>query len=195
MGPTVSADACTACVDTSISSSVSEALSFSTFHTHQMSLLETMTRPQRRVLTSSCDVRRGQLGPLCPLHQATSRNKACSAFDREKTWQSGGRYFAKQPAWENQVFFHGLRKLGFSRADKYKKSRVEGRKQNCILSNRCDFFFSLHLANLILAWNSTKSTPLNWHYPKLQFSTYTWFSHAQSHLKNGHRGIIWTLPF
>ena len=43
-------------------------------------------------------------------------------------------------------------------------------------------WFYLHLANLILAWNSTKSAPLNGHYPKLQFPTYTWFSHAQSHI-------------
>ena len=43
-------------------------------------------------------------------------------------------------AWENQtVFFHFLRKLGFSRTDKYKKRRIEHRKQNCIISNRCDF--------------------------------------------------------
>ena len=31
--------------------------------------------------------------------------------------------------------------------------------------------FYLHLANLILAWKSTKSAPLNGHYPKLQLLT------------------------
>ena len=41
-------------------------------------------------------------------------------------------------------------------------------------------WFYLHLASLILAWNGTKSAPLNVYYPKLQFPTYTWFSHAQS---------------
>ena len=45
-------------------------------------------------------------------------------------------------------------------------------------------WFYLYLTNLILAWNSTKSAPLNGHYPKLQFPTYIWFSHAQSHLAN-----------
>ena len=44
-------------------------------------------------------------------------------------------------------------------------------------------WFYLHLANLILAWNSTKSAPVNGHYPKLLFSTYTWFSHAQSQFR------------
>ena len=43
-------------------------------------------------------------------------------------------------------------------------------------------WFCLHLANLMLAWNSTKSAPLNGHYPKLQFLTYIWFSCAQSHM-------------
>ena len=43
-------------------------------------------------------------------------------------------------------------------------------------------WFYLHLANQISAWNSTKSAPLNGHYPKLQFPTYIWFSHAQSHI-------------
>ena len=43
-------------------------------------------------------------------------------------------------------------------------------------------WFYLHLANLSLAWYITKSAPLNRHYPKLQFSTYTWFSYAPSHL-------------
>ena len=33
-------------------------------------------------------------------------------------------------------------------------------------------WFYLHLANLILAWKSTKSAPLNGQYPKLQFLTY-----------------------
>ena len=46
-------------------------------------------------------------------------------------------------------------------------------------------WFYLHLANLILAWNSTKSVHLNGRYSKLQFSTYTWFSYALSHLSRG----------
>ena len=41
--------------------------------------------------------------------------------------------------------------------------------------------FYLHLVNLILAQYSTKSAPFNGHYPKWQFLTYTWFSHALSH--------------
>ena len=41
-------------------------------------------------------------------------------------------------------------------------------------------WFYLHFTDLILAWNSTKSTPLNGHDTKLQFSTYTQISHAQN---------------
>ncbi len=47
-------------------------------------------------------------------------------------------------------------------------------------------WFYFHLANLILAWNSTKSAPLNRHYPNLMFSTYTWFFHALSQLLEHH---------
>ena len=56
-------------------------------------------------------------------------------------------------------------------------------------------WFDLHLANLILAWNSTKSAPLNGHYPKLQFSTYIWFSHAQSHMLIVKKILFQTLDF
>ena len=40
---------------------------------------------------------------------------------------------------KTKYFFHFLRKLGFSRTDKYKKRRIDCRKHNCIISNRCDF--------------------------------------------------------
>ena len=75
-----------------------------------------------------------------------------------------------------------LRKLGFSITDKYKKRRIECRKQNCIISNRYDFTSIWPI--YFLARKSTKSAPLNGHYPKLQFPTCTWFSHAQSHFLN-----------
>ena len=54
--------------------------------------------------------------------------------------------------------------------------------QKTELQHLKQMWFYLHLANLILAWNSTKSAPLNGHYSKLQFSTYIWFSHAQSQM-------------
>ena len=60
-------------------------------------------------------------------------------------------------------------------------SRRKNIMQKTKLHHLQQMWFYLHLANLILAWNSTKSAPLNGHYPKLQFSTFTGFSHAPSH--------------
>ena len=57
----------------------------------------------------------------------------------------------------------------------------------------------LQSANLILARNSTKYSPWNGQYPKLQFSTCTWFSHAQSYnsthsrCKRGKLWCVWIL--
>ena len=79
-------------------------------------------------------------------------------------------------AWENQVYFNFLRKLSFRRTDKYKQ---KNRMQKTELHYLRQMWFDLHLVSLISAWNSTKSAPLNGHYPKLQFPTYTWCSHAQ----------------
>ena len=76
--------------------------------------------------------------------------------------------------WKNQVFFNFLRKFGFSRLDKYKKEK--NGMQKIELHYLKQMWFCLHLANLILAWKSTKSAPLNGHYPKLQCPTYTCFS-------------------
>ena len=45
-------------------------------------------------------------------------------------------------------------------------------------------WFYLCLTHLILAWNSTKSAPLNGHHPKLQFPIFIWFSHARSRMIN-----------
>ena len=81
---------------------------------------------------------------------------------------------------KNQVFFHFFEKLGFSGTDRYKKEK--NRMQKTKLHYLKQMWFYLHLANLILEWNSTKSALLNGHCPKLQFWTYAWFSHAQSQL-------------
>ena len=54
--------------------------------------------------------------------------------------------------------------------------------QKSKLNNIKQMWFYLYLKNLILARNSPKSAPLNGRYPKLQFPTYIWFSHAQSHV-------------
>ena len=83
-------------------------------------------------------------------------------------------------AWENQVFFHFWRKLGFSGTVISIKEKNRMQKTNLYYLKQ--MWFYLHLANLILVWNSTKSAPLNGHYPKLQFPTYTWFPHAQSQI-------------
>ena len=64
--------------------------------------------------------------------------------------------------------------------------KTEEQQQKTKLLYLKQMWFYLHLANLILAWNSTKSAPLNGHYPKLQFSTCTWFSHAQSQILTEH---------
>ena len=78
-------------------------------------------------------------------------------------------------------FFFLKSKLGFSRTDKYKKKRIECRKKKKLHYLKQIWFYP-QLPNLILAWNNTKSASLNGQYPKLQFPTYTWFSHAQSRI-------------
>ena len=50
-------------------------------------------------------------------------------------------------------------------------------------------WFYFHLANQILAWNSTKSAPLNGHYPKLQFPTYLNFSCKVTYVHNTDTAI------
>ena len=48
-------------------------------------------------------------------------------------------------------------------------------------------WFYLHLANLVLSGNSTKSAPLNGHYPNFQYPTYTLFSHADTIMHTNQR--------
>ena len=95
--PTVSGNACTDSMETSVSSSVIEALSSSTICTLVRSLLkEWLTTGQRcHKLTSSQS--KVPCGQLWPLHQATWHSKTCDVLCLEKTSQRPGEVFAKMP--------------------------------------------------------------------------------------------------
>ena len=77
MGPMLSTDPRTDSVETSISFSVGDAISFSIFCTLIKTLLKQwlMTGLWCHKLTSQSDAPCGQLRPLCQLHEATSHNK------------------------------------------------------------------------------------------------------------------------
>ena len=87
MGPRVSADPHTDTVQTSISSSVSDAISFATFPTSVKCLLkqQPMTEPWHHKLTIQSDATCSQLRPLHPLHEGLA-----------KFWWSHRRYFVKR---------------------------------------------------------------------------------------------------
>ena len=99
MGPTASTDVRTGSAETSISSSVSEAPSFSTFRTTVKSLLKwwPASGSWRHELTRFSDA---QCGRLQSPHQATTHNKTCDGFqwwkDSAETWQSRQKYFSKR---------------------------------------------------------------------------------------------------
>ena len=93
MGPKVSTDSRTDSAWTSVSSSVTDAISFSTLHISVESLPQQwMTSgPWHHKLIIQLDAVCGQLGPLCLLHQATSHNKTCDVLQpRREFLQSWG---------------------------------------------------------------------------------------------------------
>ena len=68
----------------------------------------------------------------------------------EKTW------YIDDCAWE-KTWYIVWKKWGCSRTVKYENSRIKLRKQNCFISNRCDFIpIKKKEKKKILTWNSTK---------------------------------------
>ena len=103
MDPTVSADPCRDSVETSISPSVRDAISLSSFHASVESLLKQWptTRPRRHKLTSRSETPCGQLRPL----RLTTSHETCDVLrpkkrvgeDFAKSRKSRRGYFAERP--------------------------------------------------------------------------------------------------